>query len=275
MEKISVIIPTYNRKKIIAQAIDSVLLQTYNNFEIIIIDDGSCDGSKEFLREKYGDLIRVIEKKHSGVSGARNLGIKEARGDIIALLDSDDLFSQDKLAKQLAYMQKNTEYKICHSEEIWIKDGIRINPHKKHKKRGGYIFKESVELCLISASTVMVRKEIFAELGCFDEEMPACEDYDFWLRVTAKYPVLFLDEHLTTKFGGHEDQLSKKYWGMDRFRIYALDKILQGRALSLENKEVAQEMLLKKLKIFLKGAMKHNNLEYVERYEEMLGFYES
>ncbi len=271
---ISIIIPTYNRKNIISTAIDSCLQQIYQNTEIIIIDDGSIDGSFEFLKNKYGKKIRIWQIKHQGVSSARNIAINKSRGEWLAFLDSDDFFHKDKLSKQISLINENPNYKICHSEEIWIKDGVRINPHKKHKKISENIFFRSIELCSISISTVLIKKEIFAELGNFDETIPACEDYDLWLRVTAKYPVLLHHENLTTKFGGHKDQLSKKHWGMDRFRIYALDKIYKSN-INQEQKNLVKKILLKKLKIFIKGAKKHNNLEYLTKYQNMLANYES
>lgn len=273
--KVSVIIPTYNRKEITQTAINSILKQSYNNFEIIIIDDGSSDGSFQILKEQYEqeEKIILLKQSHSGVSKARNLGLKHASGEWLAFLDSDDFFHADKLEKQIELIKQNPQYKICHCEEIWIKDGVRINPHKKHQKIGGDVFPRSVELCSISISTALVHKSLFEELGNFDESMLACEDYDLWLRFTAKNETLFHPEHLTTKFGGHADQLSKKHWGMDRFRIYALDKILKSNTLNKEQELLTKQTLQKKLTIFLKGARKHGNQEYIEKYEQMLKTY--
>lgn len=275
MDLVSVIIPNYNRKLIINKAIKSVLEQSYNNIELIIIDDGSIDNSYEYLKDKYQQEKRIILLKitHSGVSAARNKAIKIAKGKWIAFLDSDDFFHLDKIAKQIKYLQENPNYKICHSEEIWFKNQVRINPKKKHLKIGGDIFKRSVELCSISISTVIIHQDIIEDIGLFDENLPACEDYDYWLRVTAKYKILFLPEYLTTKFGGHADQLSQKYYAMDRFRIYALAKIIEAGNLTKEQYEFARNILQKKLMIFLQGAKKHNNLEEYNEYSSKYAKY--
>jgi glycosyltransferase involved in cell wall biosynthesis len=270
--KVSVIIPTFNRKHIVQTAINSVLRQSYKDFEIIVIDDGSTDGSYEFLKAQYASQkkVTILKQAHSGVSSARNLGIKNASGDWIAFLDSDDFFHKDKLEKQTNLIKQNPQYKICHSEEIWIRDGQRLHPHKKHQKTGGDIFQKSVELCSISISTVLVQITLFQELGSFDESMPACEDYDLWLRLTSKYKVLLHPEYLITKFGGHQDQLSKIHWGMDRFRIYALEKLLNSKILTPDQEIITKQTLRKKITIFLKGAKKHKNTEYINAYEKML-----
>ncbi|MBL6621960.1 MAG: glycosyltransferase [Rickettsiales bacterium] len=275
MDLVSVIIPNYNRKLIINKAIKSVLEQSYNNIELIIIDDGSIDNSYEYLKDKYQQEKRIILLKitHSGVSAARNKAIKIAKGKWIAFLDSDDFFHLDKISKQIKYLQENPNYKICHSEEIWFKNQVRINPKKKHLKIGGDIFKRSVELCSISISTVIIHQDIIEDIGLFDENLPACEDYDYWLRVTAKYKTLFLPEYLTTKFGGHADQLSQKYYAMDRFRIYALAKIIEAGNLTKEQYEFARNILQKKLMIFLQGAKKHNNLEEYNEYSSKYAKY--
>jgi glycosyltransferase involved in cell wall biosynthesis len=275
MDLISIIIPNFNRKTLICKAIDSSLEQNYKNIEIIIIDDGSTDNSSEFLKQKYGknNKVKILQKEHSGVSASRNMGIKFAQGEWLAFLDSDDFFHQEKISKQIKFLQDNPSYKICHTEEIWFKNHQRINPKKKHQKKGGNIFAQSVELCAISISTVILNKNLCRDIGLFDEELPACEDYDYWLRVTAKYPVLFLPEYLTTKFGGHADQLSQKYYAMDRFRIYALDKIIKSNNLTKEQNKLAKESLITKLTIFLQGAKKHNNFDEYVRFMKKYGSY--
>lgn len=269
MTHISVIIPTYNRKNLVVKAIKSVLAQSYKNYELIVVDDGSDDGSGEYIKQ-YFPQIKLLQQENKGVSSARNIAIKHAKGKWIAFLDSDDLWHNDKLETQISYLNQNPEYKICHSEEIWIKDGIRINPMHKHQKLAGDIYHKSVELCSISISTVILHKEIFTQIGLFDENLPACEDYDLWLRVTALHPVLFYNEYLITKFGGHKDQLSQKFWGMDRFRIIALEKILKSNILNETQAKITKNMLQKKIKIYLNGAKKRNKLAEIKLYEQKL-----
>lgn len=256
---VSIIIPTYNRKNWVTEAIDSALKQSYEHIEVIVIDDGSTDGTYSHLKGIYNNQIILKKIKHKGVSAARNIAISMAMGEWISFLDSDDFFHRDKIEKQIKILNKNPNYHIAHSEEIWYKNGIRINPKKKHQKTGGYIFAKSVDLCSISISTVILKKSLFSKIGNFDETMQACEDYELWLRITAKYNILFINEYLTTKFGGHKDQLSMKYVAMDRFRIYALNKLLKNNSLNNEQRAITILSLRKRLQILLNGAKKHHN----------------
>ena len=119
--------------------------------------------------------------------------------------------------------------------------------------------------CIISPSSVIINKEVFDKIGFFNEKLPACEDYDLWLRICSKYPVSFINEALTYKYGGHSDQLSRKYWGIDRFRIIALQNIIQSNTLDSIQTEEAKQELLKKIDIFLKGAAKYDRNEYHDK----------
>ncbi len=270
MLKISVIIPTYNRASTLPRAIDSVLAQSHAADEIIVVDDGSTDETIEIIGDQYPQ-IKLISQNNSGVSSARNTGIKNAIGNWICLLDSDDSWQDNKLEKQTEVIIDNPEYLICHTNENWYRDGKILNQGKKHEKRGGYnIFQHCLPLCAISPSSVMINKQVFDDVGLFDEDLPACEDYDMWLRICCKYPVLFIDEALTNKFGGHDDQLSRQHWGMDRFRIMALEKIIASNNLNKEDYQAATDMLIKKITIFLKGAEKHGKNEYCEKFEALL-----
>ena len=207
--------------------------------------------------------MRYIHQQNRGVSSARNTGIRAASGDWIALLDSDDRWQADKLALQCRHLAEQPSYRIVHCDEIWIRNGVRVNPMKKHAKRGGHIFRHCLPLCAISPSAVLIHRSVFDAVGLFDEQLPACEDYDLWLRICARYPVLFTDEALVIKTGGHADQLSRRYWGMDRFRIHALDNILSSTALAPGDYTAARNTLLDKLAIVIKGALKHGNHELV------------
>ena len=171
-------------------------------------------------------------------------------------------------------MQQAPELKICHTEETWIRNGVRVNAMHKHKKTGGWIFEQCLPLCAMSPSSIMIHRSVFDDVGLFDEDLPACEDYDLWLRISAKYPVLFLEQSMINKYGGHEDQLSHKYWGMDRFRIQALEKIISHPDLSVENKHSAIQMLLKKVRIFRNGALKRDKIESAQHYQQLLDKYQ-
>ena len=267
--KISVIIPTWNRSSYLARALESVLAQSIPPHEVIVVDDGSTDDTREIIKQQFSN-VRYLYQENRGVSSARNTGIGAAGGDWIALLDSDDCWLPKKLEVQQQLLRDNPDARICHSDEIWIRNGKRVNPMKKHAKRGGHIFKHCLPLCAISPSSTIIRRDLFDEIGLFDESLPACEDYDLWLRLCAAYPVLYADEALLIKHGGHADQLSRRYWGMDRFRIRALEKIVASSTLNAENHAAAKAMLLEKISIVLQGADKRDNTELADIYRGKL-----
>jgi glycosyltransferase involved in cell wall biosynthesis len=263
---ISVVITTYNRKNIIGRAIDSVLAQTRSADEIILVDDGSSDNTNEFVKNKY-PKIKYIWQECRGISHARNTGISLATGTWIAFLDSDDEWLSSKLEVQQNALKIEPDYKICHTNEIWIRNGRRVNPMKKHEKSGGFIFKNCLPLCIISPSSVIINRSVFDQYGTFDESLDVCEDYDLWLRLCAFLPVLYLEKPQIIKYGGHHDQLSRKYWGMDRFRIIALEKIVQNSTISSEYKIAAIHTLLEKIDIYIHGATKRGKKDDIELYE--------
>lgn len=270
---ISIIIPVYNRPTVLKRALTSVYVQSYPNIEVIVIDDGSEPPVQPLLKDLFPHT-RFVQQAHAGVSAARNHGIRLARGRWIAFLDSDDEWFIDKLSLQIQYLQAHPDYKICHSDEIWIRNGQRVNAMKKHAKRGGWIFQHCLPLCAISPSSVIVYGSILDQIGTFDESLPACEDYDLWLRLTSRFPVLFIDQPLINKYGGHEDQLSRQYWGMDRFRIKALQKILNSDHLNPEDRTAATTQLLKKITVYLKGARKRNKYTEIVYYETLYQHYQ-
>lgn len=269
MKSISVIIPSHNRARLLPRCLDSVLAQTRPPDEIIIVDDGSTDGTAALVAERYPD-VRLMAQPNRGVSAARNAGVRGARGDWLAFLDSDDAWLPAKLERQCQTIEKDPEQQALHTNEVWIRNGVRVNQKRKHKKRGGFIFQHCLPLCVISPSSVMLHRRVFAQVGLFDETLPVCEDYDLWLRICARMPVSFIDEPLVVKYGGHEDQLSKRHWGMDRFRIRALDKILNDEALAAPDRHAALAMLVEKASIYLRGAKKHGNPVFVDECEQVL-----
>lgn len=267
---VSVIIPVYNREIELKRAIKSVLNQSFQDFEIIVIDDGSSIDIKRIIEEFNSDrLVYLRNEKNKGISFSRNRGISLAKGDLIAFLDSDDEWLKDKLKKQIEYLN-NTQYRIVHTEEIWIRNGKRVNPKKRHTKSGGNIFIQSLELCLISPSSVLIKKEIFEEYGLFDEDLLVCEDYDLWLRITAKEEVGFIKKPLIIKYGGHSDQLSRKYEAMDKFRVKSLIKLLNTVELNDYQKKAVIETIINKSNILYKGAIKRGKVEDAEIYKKWL-----
>jgi len=274
-ESVSVIIPTLNRCSTLPRALNSVLSQTIKPYEIIVVDNGSNDGTTSMIKNKY-PMTKLLYEPKKGVSAARNTGISNSTGKFVALLDSDDAWSPLKLEKQIENLQKSKN-RIVHTDEIWFKNGKQLNQRKKHKKHGGNIFFNCLPLCCISPSSVLIRKILFDDVGTFDENLPVCEDYDFWLRISCQEEISFIEEPLTIKYGGHPDQLSKQYWGMDRFRVRAIEKLLGTNKLSNNQRIAAKAMLAEKLKILISGAKKRDNnlcsdtyLQKLERLDDLI-----
>ena len=261
---VSVIIPSFNRAELLPRALDSVLAQTRPVDEIIVIDDGSDDATSELIPAHYPQ-VRYLRQANTGVAAARNRGIQTARGEWLAFLDSDDAWLPQKIEHQLIAIERYPDSVLIHGDEIWIRHGKRVNAMKKHAKTGGWIYRRCLPLCVISPSATIIHRAIFASVGLFDESLPVCEDYDLWLRITARCPVHFLDEPLIVKYGGHEDQLSRRYWGMDRFRVRALEKMLAAN-LNAPEHQATLEALVDKLGILESGARKRGKHTEAQAY---------
>ncbi|WP_319779132.1 glycosyltransferase family A protein [Maridesulfovibrio sp.] len=267
--KVSVIIPTYNRAAQICRAVDSVLAQTFNDFECMVVDDGSTDDTAERLADYADPRLRVFRQENMGVSAARNNGIARSGGDLIALLDSDDEWLADKLEKQIPFMEKGG-FEISQTDEIWIRKGKRVNQCKKHEKPEGYFFDRSLAMCMVSPSCVIFSRKFWDELGPFDEKMPACEDYDLWLRAGLKYPVGLLRERLTVKHGGRPDQLSNSVECLDLYRIYAIVKLLHSGDISGKEKSLALDELQRKAGFYIGGCRKRGRDEQAAKIERLV-----
>lgn len=275
----SVIIPSFNRKYCIARAIDSVLSQTRLPDEILIVDDGSTDGTYLYLQETYqnhplSSRIFIFKTENKGVSAARNFAIQQSKiNDVdhyFHFLDSDDEWLNHKIEMQESFLLAHPQIKLVHGEEIWIRNSVRVNPMKKHKKFGGRIFIPSLALCLISPSAVCIHQSIFKEIGNFDESFIVCEDYELWLRICSRMEVGFLETAMIKKYGGHEDQLSKKYIAMDYWRIKAMFQHIDSPFINAEERQSLKEQILKKSEILCKAYIKHNNMQ---NYEEIHGIF--
>ena len=252
--RISVIIPTHNRLRFVQKAINSILRQTVPVAEIIIVDDGSTDGTSKALSTHSN--ITYLHQPQQGPSAARNVGALMADGDWIAFLDSDDRWLPEKCERQLRFFRQNPELKVSYTNEIWIRDGVRVNQKKRHAKHGGWIYEKCLPLCIISPSSIMMERETWLASGGFDETLPACEDYDLWLRLSAKVPIGFIDEFLIEKIGGHADQLSRQ-WGLDKFRLIALEKMMSNSELSPSLRRLTYLEFIKKARILDLGYKKH------------------
>jgi len=266
--RVSVVIPAFNRWRLLAEAIDSVLAQSYRDFELIVVDDGSCDATASELA-KLASRLQFFVTERRGVSAARNLGVSQSRGYYIAFLDSDDLWLNSKLERQTRFMDEHPEFHICQTDEIWIRNGVRVNPRAVHQKPSGDIFSSSLELCLVSPSAVMMTNALFDRTGGFDEAFPVCEDYDLWLRISAQHQVPLIPDRLTIKRGGHADQLSRSIWGMDRYRILALQKVLRSD-LDRSQEAAVLKMLRHKVAIVAAGARKRGREQEAQNLEAIV-----
>ncbi len=262
---VSVIIPTFNRDWAVGRAVDSVLAQDYRLFELIVVDDGSYDQTPAILTS-YKDRLTVVRQENRGVSAARNVGAARAQGDLIAFLDSDDYWKPQKLSVQVDFFLSRPEALICQTGEIWIRNGRRVNSGRRHKKLSGMIFEPSLELCLVSPSAVMMRKTFFEMTGGFDETLPACEDYDLWLRISMRHPVYLIDAPLVVKTGGHPDQLSAAP-GLDQYRIRSILHLLKSGDLTHDQQQAAAKVLSCKCRIYAQGCRKRDRIEEACHYE--------
>lgn len=264
---VTVIIPTYNRGWVVQEAIDSVLDQDFRDYELIVVDDGSNDNTRQILGA-YGKAITVLQQSNRGVSAARNRGIAEAAGRLIAFLDSDDLWLPRKLTTQVKFFEENADAVINQTQEIWIRNGARVNPKKRHHKFSGMIFERSLALCLVSPSAVMIKKSLFDAVGVFDENLPACEDYDLWLRISCRYPVHLIDIPLIIKRGGHDDQLSKAA-GLDKYRIQSLLKLIDSDLLTPQQHKAAVLTLKEKSEVYAGGCRKRGREKEAEYFSAL------
>ncbi len=272
--KIGVIVPTYNRLTTLPRAIDSVLSQSYKNFELWIVDDGSSDGTADWARDhllnRSTDIpIHFIQTEQKGVSHARNVAIRASTSEWLAFLDSDDEWLLDKLEVQMQFADDHPEYPLIHGEEIWVRNGVRVNPMKKYQKSGGRILKNCVSICCISPSTTIVRRSLFDEVGLFREDFPVCEDYDLWLRVTSRFEVGFIESPVIFKYGGHEDQLSRTFKAMDYYRLKALQGVVESPSLSGDERIFAREIMRKKCEILLRGFERHDNWTHFDEVKSI------
>jgi len=271
--RVSVIIPTCNRSVWVRRAIRSVTDQQGFEPEVIVVDDGSTDGTAAAVVAEFGDRITVLQTPNRGVAAARNAGVAVSGGEFVAFLDSDDLWLPGKLMAQVAFFVERPNAAICQTQELWIRNGVRVNPCAHHCKPSGDIFLASLGLCLVSPSAVMMHRRLFDSAGGFDPSLPACEDYDLWLRIARTTPIWLIDQPLVIKHGGHADQLSKRFWGMDRFRVAVLSKLLATGGLTETQYQAAAATLCAKCALLARGAQRRGRHAEAVRYRALAAVY--
>lgn len=270
MPLVSVIIPTFNRCEVLERAVRSVLGQTWRDFELIVVDDGSTDGTTELL-ERFDGQLRCLRQENRGVSAARNLGIAQSSGQLAAFLDSDDEWLPEKLSRQVERFDGQKPLFVCHTDELWLREAREVPQKAIHSKQSGRFFERALERCLISPSSVMISRQLLDSVGWFDESLPAAEDYDLWLRITAFHQVDFVPERLVVKYGDRPDQLSRTIPAIDRFRIRAICKILQDSNLAPAYRDTALRELARKCHIMASGCEKRGNVEEAHYYRGLAG----
>lgn len=264
---ISAVIPTYNRVNLLRHALDSILSQSHQVNEIIVVDDGSTDNTVEKLSIDY-NTVKFLEQNNLGVSSARNLGIAKAKSTWIAFLDSDDQWNPKKIEKQIQHLSENPELKACHTGEKWIRNGIPVQTASFLNKSTERLFERSLERCIICPSSVIISRSVFERIGVFDPDLPICEDYDFWLRLLLTYEIGLVDEPLVLKTGGHADQLSTSTWGLARFHLKSLEKILRTKNINPHRREQVLHTIAYKAELLTKGFIKHEKDIEAKKYRK-------
>ena len=239
---VSVVIPTYNRYTLLKRAIDSLLTQTHPVDEIIVVDDGSSDNTKD-IQKDFPEIIYIYQENR-GVSTARNVGIQRAKNEWIAFLDSDDEWHQEKLQKQVAFHQNNPDILMSYTAEKWVRDGKVVKIPKKYRKIGLDAFVENLSYCNIAPSSVLLHRRLLEKVGLFDESLEVCEDYDLWLRISSENEVGLLSEQLIIKYAGHDEQLGFRK-DMDLIRIKVLEQLLYSTKDIKREKQIKTELEIK------------------------------
>jgi glycosyltransferase involved in cell wall biosynthesis len=278
MPRVAVVIPVRDRAGFVAEAIESVLAQDYRDHALIVVDDGSSDESAEAASRALARTPqlpgRVLRTAPRGVAAARNAGVAAGDSEWIAFLDSDDLWLPAKLGRQMAWLDAHPGYRIAQTEERWIDRGHHRNPRAWHRKEEE-LFPRGLERCLVSPSAVAVRRDFYEELGGFDEAYPVCEDYELWLRVAVRERVGLVPETLVVKRGGHPDQLSRSTWGLDRYRVAALAKLLGNASLDPPTRAAVVGVLEAKCAVLAKGAARRGRDDEAGRYRDLAARFRS
>ncbi|MCC6766275.1 MAG: glycosyltransferase family 2 protein [Deltaproteobacteria bacterium] len=268
MPAVAVVIPVRDRAAMVVEAVRSVRAQTWRDHALVVVDDGSTDGSADAAEVALAGApagSRVLRRAHAGVAAARNTGAASVDSAWIAFLDSDDLWEPGKLAAQMTWLAAHPSHRIAQTGERWVDRGRHRNPRAWHRKEE-HIFPRCLERCLVSPSAVVIRRDLYEALGGFDPSFPVCEDYELWLRVALREPVGLVDAPLVVKRGGHADQLSRSTWGLDRWRVAALAKLLATTPLAPSERVAVVGVLRRKCAVLAGGAARRGRDAEAARY---------
>lgn len=256
MEKVSVIIPCYNAQEYIAQAIKSVLMQTYKNIEIIIVNDGSVDKSEKIIKSFQDRRIKYIKQKNSGVAITRNTGIKNATGKYIAFLDADDLYEKDKIEQELFFLKKHPGFDLVYCDMAHFYDGC---PKKLFSHQGprpqGEVFQDLLHQFFCQLNTVLIPKTIFDQVGAFDEKSRHSEEWDLYLRIArAGFRFGFLNKRLV-KIRISKNSLSRfdNQWQMKKNNLAVFERLFSSMD-EEERQRHSSDKIISKLKLKLAAA---------------------
>lgn len=288
---VAAIIPVANRPGLLGEAIQSICAGQTKPTELIVVlnatDDPLTDSDSagplldsqqstrtadrqaaetSFARHAdSGIQFRVIECEIAGPGPARNAGVATTQQPWLAFLDSDDLWAPEKLNRQWSYLTQRPHLNAIHTAEVWIKDGRTLSQPAHLRPHTGRFLRASLAHCLISCSSLLIRREVFAELGEFDPDFRVCEDFELWLRYLTRYPIGLLPEALTIKRAGDWPQESRRFHSLDAYRIRAILKLIRmdGHRLSSDEFEAARSACEKKIGILQQGAARRDTIEKI------------
>ncbi len=268
--RVTVVIPVQNRAEMLRRAVESVSAQTFQDFDLIVVDDASTEdlsGVKGLLEGEGHAWLRM--KENGGPAVARNAGAAMMKGEWLAFLDSDDVWSPEKLERQLEWHARNPQAEMSQCEEEWLRNGQPLKKKAAQEQPDGWVFEKCVEVCCVSPSCVMISRELWQELSGFDVRYRVCEDYELWLRASLHNQVGLVKSEsgpLVTRHGGHDDQLSFAVEAMDRFRVLALLELMNREELSEERRCYVEQGVLKRAEVLIKGAQKRGKEDAVAVY---------